>query len=175
MPLQIFKSVLNALPYDFAATVEAHRQALLAHRFTGDAAPTATALVEQAVRRVQYQGQADDFVADYAIVDDVPPQPVETDADRKQKLVAAVRRAERDASDTIVTPGKLRLLTLDVSRAVAKPEAERSSADKAALADMAAVQTRLDAVQYHAATLEAQIDDLAAAQYESWKPAPFPA
>jgi hypothetical protein len=175
MTLQIFKSILNTLPYDFAVAVEVHRQALLAHRFTGDAAPTATALVEQAVLRMQYQGQPDDFVADYVVIDDVPLSPAKTDAERRQDLVSVVRLAERAASDAIITPGKLRLLTLDVSRAVAKPEAERSSADKAALADLTAVQARLDAVQYHAATLEAQIDDLAVAEYENWKPAPFPA
>ncbi len=45
MTLKIAKSVVETSFGDFAAAVEAHRQALLAHRFTGDAAPTAPAPV----------------------------------------------------------------------------------------------------------------------------------
>ena len=56
MTLKIAKSVVDAQFGDFVAEVEAHRQALLAHRFTGDAAPTAPAPVEQAVRRLQRDG-----------------------------------------------------------------------------------------------------------------------
>jgi hypothetical protein len=175
MTLQIFKSVIDGLPYSYADAVEKHRQALLAHRFTGDAAPTAAALVEQAVRRVQRDGEADDFITDYIVVDDTQPVPVPTDAERKQALIAGVRLAERTATDTIIGPGKLRRLGLDVSRVLARPEAARSADDHATLATFASVQARLEAVQYHAATLEAEIDDLAPEHCATWTPAPFPA
>ncbi len=175
MTLKIAKSVVETSFGDFAAAVEAHRQALLAHRFTGDAAPTAPAPVEQAVRRVQRDGEADDFVADYAIVDDTPPAPVPSDTERRLALLSAVRLAEQQASHAIIGPGKLRLMTLDATRILSRPEAERSPEDAAVLARFAALQTRLAAVQYHAARLEAEIDDLAPAQFDSWTLLPFPA
>lgn len=174
MTLKIAKSVVDAQVSDFAAAVEAHRQALLAHRFTGDAAPTAPALVEQAVRRVQREGEADDFVADYAIIDDTSPVPVPTEAERRQALVTAVRLAEQQASLAIIGAGKLRLLTLDATRILSLPEASRSADDGALLARFAAVQAQLAAVQYHAARLEAGIDDMAPDQFDGWTPPPFP-
>jgi hypothetical protein len=63
MTFQIAKSVINGLPYSYADAVETFRQAKLAHRFTGDVAPSAPAIIEHAVRRVPRDGQADDFVA----------------------------------------------------------------------------------------------------------------
>jgi hypothetical protein len=50
-----------------------YRQAMLAHRFTADAAPAAPGIIEAAVRRVQppiEDGKPDDFVIDFEIVDD---------------------------------------------------------------------------------------------------------
>jgi hypothetical protein len=168
MTFQIFKSVVDALPYNYADEIEKHRQALLAHRFIGDAAPTAPAMIEQAVRRVQSDGQADDFIADYTIIDDTPPVHEPSEAERRQMLIAAVRQAEQQASHAVIGPGKLRRLGLDVSRTLAKVEADRTDNDKAALATFAGVQARLDAVHYHAATLEAQIDDLTPDQLGNW-------
>ena len=174
MPLHVPKSVIDTLPYPFTEAVERHRQALLAHRFTGDAAPTAAALVEQAVRRVQHAGEADDFVADYTVVDDTAHVPPPTDAERRQHLVAAVRQSERSAADAVIGPGQLRRLHLDVARSLNKPPSERSAADDAMLAAFTTVQARLEAVQYHAATLEAQIDDLLPGQLATWTAEPFP-
>jgi hypothetical protein len=51
MTYQVPKSIVDRLPYIFADEVEKHRQALLAHRFVGDAAPNAPAIIEQAIRR----------------------------------------------------------------------------------------------------------------------------
>lgn len=174
MTLQLFKSVIDGLPYDYAQAVETHRQALLAHRFIGDAAPTAVALVEQAVRRVPREGAADDFVADYVIVDDTPPVPEVSDAERRQALVATVRQAEREASDAVIGPGKLRLLNLETSLVYGKPEDRRTPADDATLASYHAVRARLSAIEHHGATLEAQIDDLVPEQFDTWWLVPFP-
>ncbi len=174
MTLKIAKSVVETLFGDFAAEVEAHRQALLAHRFTGDAAPTAPAPVEQAVRRLQRDGEADDFVADYAIVDDTPPAPVLSETERRLALLSMVRLAEQQASHAIIGPGKLRLMTLDATRILSRPEAERSPEEAAVVARFAVLQARLAAVQYHAACLEAEIDDLVPAQFDGWAAAPFP-
>jgi len=178
MTYQIFKSVVDGflLGYrvDYAAAVEAHRQALLAHRFTGDAAPTAPALIENAVRRVHRDGEADDFVSDFEIVDDTPPEPVVTDADRKAALVAKVRMAEREACDAVIPPGKLRLLNLEAGLVFSKPDDQRSAAENATLASYRAVQDRIAAINLHGARLEAELDDLTPEQYGTWTQAPFP-
>lgn len=52
MTFRIARSVMNRLPYSHADEVEKFRQAKLAHRFTGDAAPSAPAIIDHAVRRV---------------------------------------------------------------------------------------------------------------------------
>jgi hypothetical protein len=54
MTLKLKKSQVDALPFDFEQAVRDFIAAKEAHRFTGDAAPSADALVEAAVRRVQY-------------------------------------------------------------------------------------------------------------------------
>jgi hypothetical protein len=66
MPLIVYKSQIGGV--DFPAEVEKFRQALLEHRFVGDAAPQAHAMIEAAVKRVPCEGGPDDFVADYQIM-----------------------------------------------------------------------------------------------------------
>jgi hypothetical protein len=88
------KSVANKLPYNYGDAVEKFRHAKLAHHFPGDVAPSAPAVIESAVRRVQTEGHADDFVADYAIIDDIP---VPTLAERKAGLAMTIRNAETAA------------------------------------------------------------------------------
>jgi hypothetical protein len=48
MTFQLARSVIDGLPYNYAEEVEKFRQAKLAHRFTGDVAPSAPAIIEQA-------------------------------------------------------------------------------------------------------------------------------
>lgn len=172
MTYQIAKSVVDRLPYNFADEVEKHRQALLAHRFTGDAAPTGPAIIEQAITRVQQDGEPDDFLVAFEVVDDTPPPA--SAAELRQRLVASVRAAEQESSLAVIGPGKSRLLGMEVATVYAKPEAERTDADRAKLAEMAQVQLRLQAIQLHAARVEAQIDDLPDAQIEGWQVPAFP-
>jgi len=75
--LQVQRTVAAALGFDFAAAVVAYRLALLDHRDTeGVPAPVAPSpLVEAAVRRVPTAGAPDDFVADFALVDDPDAAP----------------------------------------------------------------------------------------------------
>jgi hypothetical protein len=112
MTFQIARSVINTVPYGYADAVEKFRQAKLAHRFTGDVAPSAPAIIEQAVRRVPVQGQADDFVADYQIIEDVP---VPTLADRKAALAGTIRTMEAAALAKIISPGRERLMGFDLN------------------------------------------------------------
>ncbi|SRR5258708_6561572 len=171
MPFQIAKSVINGLPYDYADAVEQFRQAKLAHRFTGDIAPSAPALIESAVRRVQTEGQADDFVADYEIIDDIP---VPTLAERKAALAAAIRSAEAAALAKIISPARERLMGLDLNAVYAKPEAERTDADRALLSSAGAIATRKEVIHRHSAKLEIAVEELTDATIDGWTPAEFP-
>jgi hypothetical protein len=171
MTFQIAKSVIDGLPYSYADTVEKFRQAKLAHRFTGDVAPSAPAIIEQAVRRVPRDGQADDFVADYAIIDDIP---VPTLAERKQALAAAIRSAEAAALAKIISPARERLQGLDLNAVYAKPESERTDADRALMAKAVAIAARKEVVHRHSAHLEIAVEELTAATIDGWTPAEFP-
>lgn len=173
MTFRIAKSVLDALPFDFAEAVEGHRQALLAHRFSGDAAPSAEAAVEQAVRRIRREGEADDFVADYEVVDDRPAPA--SGFDLRQQLLSALRQAEAAARDQVVGAGRMRRLGLDVARILGKPAVERAKEDEAALVAYAEIQQRLEAIQYHAAVQEETLEALSPSQLANWQWKPFSA
>lgn len=144
MPVRLLKS---QVPGDFAAVVEAHRQALLAHRATvGEPAPVADPLVERCIRRVAEEGGPDDFVADYEIVDDTP-SPAEQLRHRKGSLMTEVARAERARLDAISPPGKARLLLLrraDIAAADGKRAAQLTARRGAILAKPDGERTKDD-------------------------------
>jgi hypothetical protein len=171
MTFQIARSVIDGLPYNYADAVERFRQAKLAHRFTGDVAPSAPALIENAVRRVQTAGQADDFITDYAVIEDIP---VPTLAERKQALTTAIRGAEAAALAKLISPARERLMGLDLNAVYAKPEAMRSDADRALLAQAAGIAARKELVHRHSANQEIAVEELTDATIDGWAPAPFP-
>lgn len=176
MTFQINKSEVDALPFDFAEAVEAHRLALIEHRQTGNATPTADPRVEAAVRRIIVpleEVRPDDFVADFEIVDDTPPAP--TPAERRAQLLNSVQVAQAEAAAKVISPARARLLSMDVSRVYAKPAESRTPADDAIFAQHAAIQARLNALTYHTATLEVDIEELADDQLDSWQMTAFPA
>ena len=170
MTFQIARSVINGLPYNYADAVEKFRQAKLAHRFTGDVAPSAPDIIEQAVRRVPVQGQADDFVADYEIIEDIP---VPTLADKKAALSATIRTMEATALAKIISPGREHSMGLDLNAVYAKPEAARSDADRALLARAADIAARKQLVARHGAELEVAVEELTDATIGGWTPAEF--
>jgi hypothetical protein len=171
MTFQIARSVINGLPYSYADAVEQFRQAKLAHRFTGDVAPSAPAIIEQAVRRVPVPDQADDFVADYQIIEDVP---VPTLADKKAALAGTIRTMEAAALAKIISPGRERLMGLDLNAVYARPEAARSDADRVLLAKAADIAARKQVIQRHGAELEVAVEELTDATIDGWTPAEFP-
>jgi hypothetical protein len=171
MTFKVYKSQLAGV--DFPEVVEEHRQALLAHRFTGDMAPHAHHMIEAAVRRVpQGEGKPDDFVSDFEVIDDTPPPP--SIDDRRNDLLSLMRSAEAAASRAVVGNGKLRLLVLDATAAMAKPEDERTPADLAALQSYHSVMARRAAIERHGAMLEAAIEELPADQVAAYKFEAFP-
>jgi hypothetical protein len=162
MTLTLKQSQIAALPFDFEQAVRDFIKAKEDHRFSGDAAPTADALVEAAVRRVQYPivaGKPDDFVADYVIEDDTPPPP--TLAERKLAMIAESRQTEQAAIDALIPVGKWRLLDMDYQRAMAVPEKERSPEQARVIEQRRALDTKIDGIRYAAAQREAEIEDLA--------------
>lgn len=171
MTFKVYKSQLAGV--EFAEVVEEFRQALLAHRFTGDAAPHAHHMIEAAVRRVpQGEGQPDDFVADFEIIDDTPPPP--SPAELRNDLIAAMRAAEQAAHLGVIGNGKLRLLMLDAGAIMEKPDADRTEAEAAILKTLQEVRARRVAIERHGATLEAMIEDLPADQVAGYKFEAFP-
>ncbi|UZE51890.1 hypothetical protein ONR75_15775 [Rhodopseudomonas sp. P2A-2r] len=172
MTLKVYKSQLAGV--DFAAAVEGHRQALLAHRFTGDAAPTAHDLIASAVRRVPCEGGPDDFVSDFEIVDDTPVVVPPTPQQVRDDLIARLRSAENVAALAVLGNGALRLLSLDAREAAMKPLEQRTAADTAALDRMQSVTDRRTAIDRHAATIEAAIELLPFDQLTTFEFEPFP-
>ncbi|MGM4967420.1 hypothetical protein AB7714_28260 [Tardiphaga sp. 1201_B9_N1_1] len=182
MTFQIAKSAIDRLPYVFEDEVKAFIAAKEAHRTGSGAAPTSYPDVEAAVRLVRYpitEGESerpDDFVADFEIVDDTPPPPTSpTPAEKRVQLLNSVRTAQAEAAAKVISPARARLLSLDMSRVYAKQEENRTPADDAAMAQHAAIQSRLNALNYHTATLEVQIEDLADDQLDGWQMTAFPA
>lgn len=173
MTFKINKSVIDGLGFDYAAAVEEFRQAKLAHRFTGDIAPSAPAVIEHAVRRVPVEGQADDFVTDYEVVDDSPPPP--TLQERKARLVDEVRAAEFRSLLNIISPARERLLHLDYAAGQTSNDPALSGEQSARAAKIADIADRKQAVQRHAALLEIEVEDLTEADIDGWVPKPFPA
>jgi hypothetical protein len=161
MTFKIAKSAIAALPYDFAEAVKEFQRLKLDHRFTGDAAPRADFIVEAAVRRVQYpigEQKPDDFVVDYEVVDDTPPPP--TLAERKVTLIAQLRQAEVDALTAVLSPGRRRLLEVEVS-AIPPVEADRTAADHALLAERDRVLAADRDIRRRLARAEIEIEELA--------------
>ena len=157
---------------DFEAQVAAYIKAKKDHQKTvGEAAPTAPALIEAAVRVVPGSiepPRADDYVADYKIEDDTPPPP--TLAERKQKLADAAAKAAEAAINAISPPLKRRLMQMTAQRAMAIEPAKRDADAVAAIAAANDASKRIEGIYFHLATVEAQIDDLTAETIDAWKP-----
>jgi hypothetical protein len=163
----------------FAQAVEEYRQARLDHSTTiGEPAPLPKIPeIDACVIRLPADADnGDRFMADFVIVDDLPPPPAPpTLAEKKQKHMIAVRRLEQAAYDTIIPPLKERLWSLTYSEIVGKPEEERSADDKVFLEQHNARMTKRLKATRHGARLESQIDDLTEDTVDSWKAPEFPA
>ena len=170
MTVRIPQSQLAGLGFDLVEAIEAFRQAKLAHRFTeGVPAPTAPAIVEDCIRRVQVDGKPDDYVADYEIVDDTPPLRA-----RKDMLIAQVTRREAERLAEIVPLGKRRLMNMRASDALSKEDKDRTEEEKAFLAAREPLVAEWQKVERFAAELHADIEDLTEETIAAWKMPEFP-
>ncbi len=173
--MQVFRlSSLKTLPFDFEAEVKKFVQAKKDHLMTeGVPAPTAHPVVEASVRRIPGTIHTpDDFVADYSIIDDTPPPP--TLDERKSALATQVNDQVTALTSQIAPPLKQKLFQFQVNDATSVPEADRTNAQKAVIADFLERDRKLQGIYRHAAELESQIHDLTDATIDGWKPAPFP-
>lgn len=173
MTLKINLSDVKALSFSFDGAVDAHINAMKAHQTTiGEAAPAAHPLVEQAIRRVQYPIEArkpDDFVKDFQVIDDSPSL-----EERKTALAQAVHMRATTAIQTIMPPLKQRLREMQYHDALAVKIEDRSSAQKATIAEHQSRTSKISAVMRHLAQQESDIHDLTEDTIDDWKPAPFP-
>jgi hypothetical protein len=163
MTHRVAKSFIDALDFDFEAAVEEYRQALLDHRFTVDVpAPTAHIAVELSVRRSpQGDGNPDDFVADYEIIDDTPPPPPPPSFEqRKAELYHALASDEQAQINAVASPGRLRLAGMEMQRIRAIPENDRTPADVETLASALGVFAAIQAINEASARRMVEIDDL---------------
>lgn len=161
MTLKLKKSQVDNLPFNLEQAVADFITAKELHRFTGNAAPTADGLVEQAVKRVQYpieEKKPDDFVADYEIEDDTPPSP--TLAERKATMISESRQQEQNDIAALMPAGKVRLLQMNAHRAMQVPEKDRSLEQLNFIEQLNGINKRVADIQYAAAQREAAIEDI---------------
>jgi hypothetical protein len=170
MTFEIHRSYIERLPFDYMKSVEDFRQALLAHRFTGDAAPTAPEAVARAIRRVQTENQPDDFVADVKIIEDVVAPNL---AERKLVLLSKIRADETKALVAIIAPARERMLMLDIG-VIGNTKLEDMTEDQKAL-----IEKRMDivakktVVARYFLNLEIEIEDLTETTIDAWSFRPF--
>jgi hypothetical protein len=165
MTIQIAKAQAGD---DFAARVEAFRQAKLAHHQTTDVpAPIEDQVVEACIKRVPRNGEADDYVADFEIVEPSLDQ-------KKNDMTAEVGKQEQVALAKVMSPAKRALLAFSVSDLASKQNDQLTPDDKILLAKDKLLLAHGNAVSRHAAKLHAQIEDLTDETIKAWKPGPFP-
>lgn len=187
MTLQVNKSTIDALPFNFADEVEKYRAARDTHaRTIGEAAPFAVhPLVERAVLRIppppdthpdEQDAQFDRFHADYDVIDDTPPPPPPpTVAEKKAMLAALAAQAADEARERVLPSLKRRFQQFQATAAGNKMPASRSADDAAAIAAFEDRNSKFVDIEGHLATLEVQIHDLPdEAAIDAWRPAAFP-
>ena len=100
MTVEINLSDIGGQEELFAEAVEKHIAKLHAFNKTiGQPRPTASPLIETAVKRVQEKGKPDTYVADYKIITPPPPPPLSLD-DLKAQIYMRLSMAESAAKDS---------------------------------------------------------------------------
>lgn len=172
MTLRIRKSQVHP---DFEQAVEAHRQALLTHRFAQPdrktkqsiPRPTASGIVEASVTRVPGEkGKPDDFIADYEIVDDTPPPP--SLVELKNKLIHEVSKAEQELLASIIPFGKRRLLDIKFHE-IMSGGGPKTIPDTQLVNDYNEKLKRMQGITKRAAQMQSDIEDLTEATIGAWK------
>lgn len=130
--------------------------------------PIAHPLVERAISRIQRQGQPDQYVADFVVIDDTTPPPLSLE-DKKDKLTLQLRTAEADAANKIISPRKSRLVHLNGTAALAIDADKRTDAQKEDIALLDEIQALQIKNAKTAAQAESEIEDLTEQTIDSWQ------
>lgn len=159
MTLRLLKSQIDALDFNYAEAVETFRQAKLAHRFTVDVpAPTAPAIVEQAVQRIPSEGAPDDYVTAYEIIDDTPPPP--SVEELRTALINRARQDEMNEVNAIMSPGRRRLLDIEYQEAMSKLPEQQGPKDVAAISLFAEFQAKAKEIGRASIVRQIEIEDM---------------
>lgn len=117
--------------------------------------------------------QPDSFVANYKIVDDLPPPP--TLDERKAKLADDLTHQAQKIIDTLVPPLKRGFWDIQYSEAVTvDPPTLRTADQKATVERHEARNTKVRAVYRHLAQMHSAIHDLTDETFDGWSPSPWP-
>jgi hypothetical protein len=181
MPFEVKLSQLQDRE-QFEQAVAEHANKLAAfNRVTGTPRPVAHPLIEASVKRIVHPKNKklpDDFVVDYVLVDDSPPEPAPLNLqDRKSVLMAELRAAEMAAKEAVFPQRKHRLLHIQATMALGKREVvngkwdnSKLSAEELGYAEKAQeVQTKYAAIELVAAQAESDIEDLTDDTIDKWQ------
>lgn len=136
----------------------------------GEARPIHDQLVEACIVRVQREGQADDFVADYEIIDDTPPPPPPpTLQQRKDRLINEILLKETKLLNAAWPVGKRRLDNFKAQEVLKKKPEAHTPDEKLFLADLTAKQDKVNDISYRTSVLTSAIEDLTEETIGSWK------
>lgn len=170
--LEILRSHLNTLSFDFEAAVRDHVKALTEHRGTiGVPAPIAHPIVDAAVARHRVDGTPYSYAADYTIIEDIKPP---TLAERKDALEKGLRAYAVALEEQLMPRRKRELFVLRAQEAYNTPADARIEAHNAAIADHEKHTERMRAIARHLAEQVSEVEDLTDETIKAWKPKDFP-
>lgn len=170
---------------DFAKAAEDYRAAIEAHMLgkPGISRPMTHPLLEGLIRRVPQAGKVAErgpdqiVLAEYEFVDDLPPPPPEPEPpsleQRKALLELQLHQAANTAKAALLSPARLRLLSLDATAAMLKPEPDRSAAELAVIEAFTAYMSRAADIDRATVIASIDIEDLTISTIEGWNPPTF--
>lgn len=155
----------------FQSALVSHCAALEAHA-AGPAsvpAPVSIPLLDALVMRVPRGDPLPDAfqIAPYEILDDSPPPP--SLEERKAALTAELNAAAASIQNAILSPGRAKLLDIDVTESISVPNRVRSPDQIAAIAAFTAFRSRCVEIQRNAAVAAIEIEDLTERTIGAWK------
>lgn len=157
MTVQILKShILNEDA--FRAGLECARQAKIDHMMSGEVgtSPPSDPVFDPFIKRVPTGPDTpDDFVIDVEIINDDPPPP--TEQELKVKALNDLRMQEQAEIAALIPANKVRLMQMEVSRALQVPEDDRTTAQQVVINDWQALQKQIEEIQYAYAKREAEL------------------
>ena len=131
--------------------------------------PTAHPIIEACIKKVR-KGTVDDHVADYVVINDLPPPaPPPSLEEKKNKLQEQLTHAEFEAKARILPPRKMRLASMKVAAAHQIEEEARTPEQKEDIASYARVMAAYAKIELISAQALSDLDDQTDETRDSWK------